>query len=162
MNLVVNLFVSYLLCLSFVPADASLNNPSQPSIYYPKGRDRPHEYKIIKDEIKYSGWRKVIRRSVLSPTRPHVDEEQIIDFDIIDQTHVTATDKLTRSGAVIIFAWNSTSKTATIVREYMPGCHRILSGLAAGIVEGDKHSCEEGVGDSTDLVAARYELEEEW
>ena len=81
----------------------------------------------------------------------------MIEFDVIDQAHST-------SGAVIIFAWNSTSKTATIVREYMPGPHRMLSGLAAGIVEDDKHSGEEGTGngESKSLVAARCELEEEW
>jgi len=60
------------------------------------------------------------------------------------------------AGAVIIFAWDSKTKTATIVREYMPGCHKVLGGLAAGIIETcpDKH-------DSDPLVAAQHELEEE-
>jgi len=60
------------------------------------------------------------------------------------------------AGAVIIFAWNSKSKTATIVKEYNPGCHKILCGPAAGIIETDpkKH-------DSDPDVAARHELEEE-
>ena len=60
------------------------------------------------------------------------------------------------AGAVIIFAWDSKSKTATIVREYMPGCHKVLGGLAAGIIETcpDKH-------DSDELLAAQHELEEE-
>ena len=60
------------------------------------------------------------------------------------------------AGAVIIFAWDSKTKTATIVREYNPGCHKILSGLAAGIVETDpeKH-------DSDFDLAAQQELEEE-
>ena len=60
------------------------------------------------------------------------------------------------AGAVIIFAWDSKIKTATIVREYMPGCHKVLGGLAAGIIETcpDKH-------DSDELLAARHELEEE-
>lgn len=101
----------------------------------------------------------------------HYDEynekKHLIDFDIIDQNHGT-------SGAVIIFAWNSTSKTATIVREYMPGCHRVLGGLAAGLVENEKHSagadgeqCDSGTFDlrnteDRNLIAARCELEEEW
>ena len=57
---------------------------------------------------------------------------------------------------MIIFAWDSKTKTATIVREYMPGCHKVLGGLAAGIIETcpDKH-------DSDPLVAAQHELEEE-
>jgi hypothetical protein len=60
------------------------------------------------------------------------------------------------AGAVIIFAWNSSNKSAVIIREYNPGCHRILSGLAAGIVETDpdKHGADFD-------IAAKHELEEE-
>ncbi|KAL9187426.1 hypothetical protein ACHAXT_001529 [Thalassiosira profunda] len=142
-------------------------SPRRPSgaAFYPEGRDRPHHYRIASEVVHYSGWRKVIRRSVVRHHHRHDDEDDVttqrqeqtvIDFDVIDQTHST-------SGAVIIFAWNSTSKTATIVREYMPGPHRLLSGLAAGIVEDDKHSGEKGAGngESKSLVAARCELEEE-
>ena len=168
--------------------------PNKAAAFYPRGRDRPHDYKIINEEVRYSGWRKVIQRSVSAPIHPHhthlddtttlitaathdndgtstatantntdnkkkdsssLTQRKIINFDIIDQTHTTG-------GAVIIFAWNTTSKTATIIREYMPGPHRILGGLAAGIVEDGKHSSMEGVGDTCSLVAARYELEEEW
>jgi len=129
---------------SIVPIVSSHpRHPSSESSLYPQGRDRPHDYRIIRDEIHYSGWRKFIRRSVaIDPSH-----DRVIDFDIIDQTH-------TSNGAVIVFAWNSTSKTATIVREYV--------GLAAGIVEG-KHSSNKGVGSDPDpFVAARCELEEEW
>ena len=94
---------------------------------------------------------------------------RIVEYDVIDQAHATG-------GAVIIFAWNTTSKSATIVREYMPGPHRVLGGLAAGIVEDDKHRAlgggtggkddeEERVGassESSTMGAARFELEEEW
>ena len=134
--------------------------------FYPRGRDRPHSYEIINEEVHYSGWRKVIRRSVNTNTNinnnsnNNSDDDNsnatTIHFDIIDQAH-------SNSGAVIIFAWNSTSKTATIVREYMPGPHRVLSGLAAGIVEEGKHSSKEGdMNEEDTLIAARYELEEEW
>jgi len=59
-------------------------------------------------------------------------------------------------GAVVVFAWDSRSKTATLIKEYNPGCMRIVTGVAAGIIEsGDKHDG----GDS--MIAARYELEEE-
>mmetsp|Transcript_27142 Transcript_27142/g.54881 ORF Transcript_27142/g.54881 Transcript_27142/m.54881 type:complete len:256 (+) Transcript_27142:71-838(+) len=115
------------------------------------GRNRPHNYKILKDEIKYTGWRQIIRRTVLAPPRPH-HGEKVIEFDIIDQSK-SRNDLENSSRAVIVFAWNSSTKTATLIREYMPACHRILNGLAAGIVEGDKHE--------DDLVAARFELEEE-
>ena len=128
--------------------DAITSSSTSSVAFYPHGRDREHDYKIIKEEVHYSGWRKVIRRSVHSPNR------KPIDFDIIDQTN-------SGPGAVIIFAWNSTNKTATIVREYMPGPHRLMSGLAAGIVEDDKHSSKEGKDDCC-LIAAQMELEEEW
>ena len=75
-----------------------------------------------------------------------------------DDAHVVVTQIQDQrgAGAVIIFAWDSKTKTATIVREYMPSCHKVLGGLAAGIIETcpDKH-------DSDELLAARHELEEE-
>ena len=120
--------------------------------FYPNGRDRSHNYKIINDERVYDGpWRRVIRRTV-HRSRHHIPTDDdtttdILQFDILDMPQ--------KNGAVIIFAWNTTSQTATIIREYMPGPHRILSGLAAGIIEDDttKHP--------TPLIAAQYELEEE-
>ena len=60
------------------------------------------------------------------------------------------------AGAVLIFAWDSKTKTAVIIKEYNPGCHKILAGLAAGIVETDVHKH----GSNFD-IAARHELEEE-
>jgi 8-oxo-dGTP pyrophosphatase MutT (NUDIX family) len=124
---------------SLVNADSS-KSPLPPNISPSRAFYRPHDYDIVKEEVLYEGWRKVIRRTVQSPKLT-----KHIDFDVIDQTHST--------GAVIIFAWNSTSKTATIIREYMPGCHRVLGGLAAGLVEGKHGGSEED--------AARHELEEE-
>ena len=58
------------------------------------------------------------------------------------------------SGTVIVFAWDSSTKTATLCREYNPGPNQILCGLAAGIIEEDKH-------DSNVRTAAEHELEEE-
>ena len=99
----------FILSLSFFPTlcDAITSSSSSTSsvAFYPHGRDREHDYEIIKEEVHYSGWRKVIRRSVHSSTNPN---RKPIDFDIIDQTN-------SGPGAVIIFAWNSTNKTATIV-----------------------------------------------
>ncbi len=57
-------------------------------------------------------------------------------------------------GAAIVFAWDSKTKTATIVKEYNPGPNKMLCGLAAGIVEKDKHN-------SDYRKAAGDELEEE-
>jgi 8-oxo-dGTP pyrophosphatase MutT (NUDIX family) len=132
-HLLLSLFISWFLIDA---ASASSNAASPSRAFY-----RPHDYDIVREEVLYEGWRKVIRRTVQNPKLT-----KHIDFDVIDQTHSTG-------GAVIIFAWNSTSKSATIIREYMPGCHRVLGGLAAGIVE-EKHG-----GSEED--AARHELEEE-
>ena len=148
-HLIISLIVvstAFLFSSVLVEAISTNNNGATPSgtiTSSPPSRAfyRPHDYQIIDEEVRYQGWRKVIRRSVQSPKLT-----KSVDFDVIDQTHTT-------SGAVIIFAWNSTSKTATIIREYMPGCHRVLGGLAAGIVEDHKHMSEE--------EAARHELEEE-
>ena len=164
------LLLRYNLACILVGASPNLSSSSSsPPKFYPHGRDRPHTYEIHSDKLVYSGWRRVIRRTVSSQRHPHHYDEynsqkHTIDFDIIDQNIGTC-------GAVIVFAWNSTSKTATIVREYMPGCHRILGGLAAGLVE-EKHSSEKlkssqsetdlEHGDARNLVAARCELEEEW
>jgi len=158
---------------------AARSSPAPPSppgrglavaAFYPRGRDRPHNYEILNEEVHYSGWRRVIRRSVGVVVADDDDDDGndgvveddhrgVIHFDVIDQARASG-------GAVVVFAWNSTSKTATIIREYMPGPHRVLSGLAAGIVEDGKHSPpqEEGGGSesSSSLLAARFELEEEW
>ncbi len=58
------------------------------------------------------------------------------------------------AGAVLVFAWDRQTKTASLIREYMPGCHRVLNGLAAGLIEHDKHN-------SDPLLAGQHELEEE-
>ena len=128
------------------PANAPRHRATRSSAaFYPRGRDRPHGYAILSEEVRYDGWRRVLRRRVRPP--PSSGPSAPIDFDVVDQACGTA-------GAAIIFAWNTTSKTATIIQEYMPGPHRVLSGLAAGVVEEDKHADA--------LVAARHELEEEW
>lgn len=59
----------------------------------------------------------------------------------------------TGGSAVLIFAWDTKTRTATLVREYMPASHKILWGMAAGLVE-DKHNDDVA-------TAARDELEEE-
>jgi len=118
------------------------DGPNQSSRFGAKttfGLDSSSAYEIIRETTGYSGWRSIIRRVVKMPNG------RSVDYDLVVQKG---------EGAVIIFAWNTQSKTATIVREYQPGRHRIMSGLAAGIVESDKHG-------SDFLLAARHELEEE-
>lgn len=94
---------------------------------------------ILSEETVYSGWRTIVKRRV------RLRNGKIADFDLVGVK--------TGVGAVLVFAWDTNTKTATIVREYMPASHRILWGLAAGLIE-DKH------GQDTE-VAARHELEEE-
>lgn len=81
------------------------------------------------------------------------------------------------TGAVLIFAWDTRTKTATMIREYMPTTNRMMYGLAAGLVEADKHGGtstttntttqtpqdDETNNNNTILTAnaARCELEEE-
>ena len=60
--------------------------------------------------------------------------------------------------AVLIFAWDTKTKTATLVSEYMPGANARKIGVAAGLVE-EKHSGEGA--DNAALTAAKFELEEE-
>jgi len=130
-----------ILLFSFVLSSLAASGapPATPSSI--ASRQAPTNYEIVSEKEVYSRWRTVIQRKVRYP------KGTIVDFDIQDQKG---------AGAVIIFAWDSKTKTATIVREYMPGCHKVLGGLAAGIIETcpDKH-------DSEPLLAAKHELEEE-
>ena len=99
----------------------------------------PSGFEIIDEKIVYSGWRTILQRKV------RMRNGKVVDFDLVGVK--------TGEGAVLVFAWDTKSKTATVIREYMPASNRILWGLAAGLIE-EKH------GHDTEL-AARHELEEE-
>uniref|UniRef100_A0A6U2S3A3 Nudix hydrolase domain-containing protein n=1 Tax=Leptocylindrus danicus TaxID=163516 RepID=A0A6U2S3A3_9STRA len=134
MNILV--FQGLLLLLScFGQPSMATQHPSQIEVPQPQQQ----QHRIISDEVVYSRWRKIIRRVVQFPAG------NTVDFDIVDQKG---------TGAVTIFAWCSKTKTATLVREYNPGCHKSLHGVAAGLIEEDKHQCDPE-------IAARHELEEE-
>ncbi|GAB5033773.1 nudix family protein [Nannochloropsis oceanica] len=66
-----------------------------------------------------------------------------VSFDIMDQP----------GSSVLVFAWNSTSHTTTLIEEYAPGSLQVITGPVAGGCEDDKH---EDPGH-----AAVLELEEE-
>ena len=100
----------------------------------------PHGYNIVDEKVVYSKWRILLQRLIQLPNG------KVADFDIVSQKG---------AGAAIVFVWDSNTKTATLVREYNPGPHEILYGLAAGLIEQDKHN------DSDPRVAAEYELNEE-
>jgi hypothetical protein len=107
----------------------------------PGGND--DTYTILNETVMYDGWRRLIRRTVLLPSSLQVD------FEIVAQK---GSDK-----AVLVFVWDSATKRATLIREYMPSVHRLMFGLAAGMVE-DKHAKHLG---NDSLIAAEHELEEE-
>jgi len=95
---------------------------------------------ILGEEFAYKRWRTILERSIRMPNG------KVVDFDLVGMAG--------GNSAVVVFAWDTSTKTATLVREYHPGPHVFLFGAAAGIVEHDKHN-----GDAE--LAAHHELEEE-
>lgn len=107
------------------------------------GNSRPNSKplpEIVGEGVAYKRWRTIVERSIRMP------DGKVLDFDLVGLASATS--------AVVIFAWDSSTKTATLVREYHPGPHCFLFGAAAGIVENDKHN-------SDPMLAAQHELEEE-
>lgn len=102
------------------------------------GSSDPTGYKLVEENILYSRWRILYQRLVCMPGG------KVVDFDVVGQKG---------TAAAIVFAWNSSTKTATLCREYHPGPHQVLCGPAAGLVE-DKHGADP-------KIAAEHELEEE-
>jgi hypothetical protein len=111
----------------------------------PRGGDNSHDnlkgkdFEILDEKVVYSRWRTVLQRKV------KMRNGKIVDFDLVGTS--------TAASAVLVFAWDSKTKTATLIKEYMPGCNKRLYGIAAGLVE-EKH------GERPE-VAAEHELEEE-
>ena len=102
----------------------------------------PHH--VLSESVLFEGkWRSLVNRQVEFPSGAKAD------FEIVTQN---GTDQ-----AVLIFVWDSTTKTTTMVKEFMPASDGMKIGLAAGMVD-DKHSNE---GGDSILVAAQFELEEE-
>mmetsp|Transcript_42357 Transcript_42357/g.48116 ORF Transcript_42357/g.48116 Transcript_42357/m.48116 type:complete len:238 (+) Transcript_42357:99-812(+) len=97
-------------------------------------------FQVLNEKVVYSGWRTITKRKV------RMRSGKVVDFDLVGVK--------TGGGAVLIFAWDTQTKTATLIREYMPASNSILWGLAAGLIEEKKHGNDPS-------VAARYELEEE-
>jgi hypothetical protein len=109
--------------------------------------DNEHQsvpYHKLSENLLYEGkWRSLLNRQVQFPSGANAD------FEIVTQN---GTDR-----AVLIFVWNSATKTTTLIREFMPASDGMKIGLAAGMVD-DKHSNED---EDPILVAAQFELEEE-
>jgi hypothetical protein len=148
------------------PSDAEALSPTSTTpttagIETSKESNESDEYEIVSDEVLHDHWRRLIRRSVRLPgSKSNV----VVDFEIVAQK---GTDQ-----AVLVFCWNTATKRATLIREYMPSTHCRMMGLAAGMVENDKHGNGGGAGAGSDettgdyendmrLTAAKHELEEE-
>eukprot|EP00934_Nitzschia_sp_Nitz4_P007029 Nitzschia sp. Nitz4//scaffold5_size260463//232448//233212//NITZ4_001025-RA/size260463-augustus-gene-0.111-mRNA-1//-1//CDS//3329555469//7019//frame0 len=97
------------------------------------------KFHIVDESVAYRGWRTIVKRQV------RMRNGNTVTFDLVGVK--------TGGSAVMMFAWDTKTKTATLIREYMPGPHKVMWGLAAGMVE-EKH------GNQAEK-AARDELEEE-
>jgi hypothetical protein len=95
-----------------------------------------NKFHKVNDEVVFSGWRKIVRRKLQFPNG------SIKDFDILN----TAT-------SIVVFNWDSRTKTTTLIQEYHPGIEKALYGTVAGMYEDHKHS--------DPLECAQFELEEE-
>mmetsp|Transcript_10278 Transcript_10278/g.14529 ORF Transcript_10278/g.14529 Transcript_10278/m.14529 type:complete len:235 (-) Transcript_10278:388-1092(-) len=134
------LIVGLLIQFKGTIAAARIPRPSLSVSSQHKKATEPLGYEILDEKVAYNRWRSIVQRSIRLPNG------NLADFDIVGQK--------ADAGASIVFAWNTKTKTCTLVKEYNPGCHKILTGLAAGLVEDDKH------GDCF-ATAAEHELEEE-
>lgn len=103
----------------------------------------PHHF--LSEAVLFEGkWRSLVNRHVQLPSGAKAD------FEIVSQK---GTDQ-----AVLIFVWDSATKTTTLIREFMPASDGMKLGLAAGVVD-EKHIT--GNGENFILMAAQFELEEE-
>jgi len=108
-------------------------------------------FTLQSETILHDKWRRLISRQVRLPSG------LVADFEVVSMAG-DSTDQ-----AVLVFCWNTRSRTITLIREYMPAPHCKLHGLAAGMVEAHKHDNNDDNDDDDDmqLTAAKHELEEE-
>lgn len=89
------------------------------------------------ETVVFQGYRNILRKEY------HLPNGKSATYDILTQRHLS----------VVVFVWNSTSSTTTLIREYHPGAEQFLYGTVAGMYESTKHSSA--------LEASQHELEEE-
>jgi 8-oxo-dGTP pyrophosphatase MutT (NUDIX family) len=99
-------------------------------------------FTLLKEERLFHSWRTITRRTVqlLHETWPATpiskeslsnnNSTAVLDFEVVGQRGIDA--------AVLIFVWHRSTRTATLIREYMPSTHDFRLGLCAGMVELDK------------------------
>lgn len=61
----------------------------------------------VKDEVVFQGWRQIIRRTLQLPNG------SVKDFDI-----------LSTKTSIVVFNWDTKTKTTTLIQEYHPGIEK--------------------------------------
>jgi len=61
----------------------------------------------VKDEVVFKGWRQIIRRTLQLPNG------SVKDFDI-----------LSTKTSIVVFNWDTKTKTTTLIQEYHPGIEK--------------------------------------
>ena len=95
------------------------------------------QFPVVGEELVYDGWRKVTRRDVIMPNGRKTS------FDIFSSA----------SSSIVVFVWDTKTKTTTLVQEYYPGLEKVMYGAVGGVYEEKKHGSV--------LRCAQFELEEE-
>jgi hypothetical protein len=111
-------------------------------------------FTILSETVLYENWRRLISRQVQFPSG------HVANFEVVGQGRRTKsltplkndTQSHAADEAVLIFVWYRTTKTTTLIREYMPSVHDVMYGLAAGMVEVDKHTHWHDDNDTTFTV----------
>lgn len=94
-------------------------------------------FPVVQERVVYNGWRRVIQRDVVLPSGIQTS------YDIYTQS----------APCVVIFVWDTITKTTTLLREFYPGPMKVMYGAAGGVFEEKKHN--------SPLECAQMELEEE-
>jgi 8-oxo-dGTP pyrophosphatase MutT (NUDIX family) len=94
------------------------------------------EYELLSDTTVFRGWRNVVERSV------RYSSGRVVNFHLTEQSGAS-------HRAVLVLAWDRSTQTCTLIREYMPSRHRLVTGLAAGMVEFHDEHGEGGGSNAT-------------
>jgi hypothetical protein len=113
------------------------NTLNKMSSYREIGDSKKDETVTIKEDVVFQGYRSIVKQTVKLPNG------KLWEVEVLRQKHES----------VVVFIWNSSKKTTTLVREYHPGPEQNLYGTVAGMFEPWKHS--------SPLECAQHELEEE-
>ena len=71
-----------------------------------------HDYRTLNETVLFEGrFRSMVRRRVLMP-----DASTVVDFDVV----------LQKSASVLVFVWDRSSATTTLIQEYHPGIDRMM------------------------------------